>query len=101
MWGGKGVVFTPTSVYSLPHMFLFRQEALACVLAHEVGHLVARHPAEKFSRATIMTLILLLLDAFNFPIGPAANMMCNLMFGLPNSRQLETEADVSIIIILM
>ncbi len=60
---------------------------------------MARHVAEKLSRAFILNWILLLLAAFDFPIGPA-DILCNLLFGLPNSRQLETEADVSIIILI-
>lgn len=69
------------------------EEGLAAVLAHEIGHVVARHTAERISSQFIwigMGLILqvLGLDAF------LSHSLTTYALELPNSRTQEKEADL-------
>ena len=63
---------------------------LAVVLAHEVGHAVARHVAESVSRGMLMTipLVTLVLGA-----SPLLAWFYQMLYELPFSRLHETEAD--------
>lgn len=63
-------------------------DAVACVLAHEIAHGIARHGAEKMSWFPIQLPFLILALDSEVLVGPF-----RLMFELPHSRSLETEAD--------
>ncbi|GBG67294.1 hypothetical protein CBR_g433 [Chara braunii] len=84
--GGKVVVFT-----GLLKAFQ-KDEEIATVLGHEVGHVVARHPGEKLTQALWLTILqLILLQIINLP-GLVHNTS-QLLLALPFSRRMESEAD--------
>ena len=64
---------------------------LAAVLAHEIGHVVARHSAEKVSTSVVAGLLSLLLSAAAG--GGNFGGVTTLGLSLPFSRIMETEAD--------
>ncbi|KAJ3535466.1 hypothetical protein NMY22_g6483 [Coprinellus aureogranulatus] len=69
------------------------EEGLAAVLAHEIGHVVARHTAERISSQFIwiglgLVLQILGLDAF------LSHSLTTYALELPNSRTQEKEADL-------
>lgn len=83
--GGKVVVYT-----GLLRM-LSNEDELAAVLAHEVGHIVARHAAERITQGSVIELFRFLAYIFlGIPIPSGAIAAA---FFLPNSRKAETEAD--------
>jgi len=88
--GGKVVVFSGL-LDALPPGAEGEAE-LAAVLAHEVGHAVARHSAEKLSFANVLLLgrmvLFFLIDA-----GTLVDMLINVAASLPMSRAMEAEAD--------
>ncbi|KAH8925308.1 hypothetical protein BT69DRAFT_1348841 [Atractiella rhizophila] len=69
------------------------EDELAVVLAHEIAHQVARHPAEKMSTAKLLATLgfvlvfLLGFDPFITTFG------LEMLKALPNSREQEIEAD--------
>ncbi|KAG8217380.1 peptidase family M48-domain-containing protein [Butyriboletus roseoflavus] len=70
-----------------------RDEAgLAAVVAHEIGHVVARHASERYSSSRVLILLAFLLQAVGIDYG-VARMLNHLLFKLPNSRTQELEAD--------
>ncbi|CAM9823305.1 unnamed protein product [Phaeothamnion confervicola] len=77
--GGKVCVFTG----------LFKvcptEDALAAVLAHEVGHAVANHFGEKLSKAFVVNLLLLGLVLMGFQYDHLARMVTNLVNARKNS----------------
>lgn len=83
--GGKVVVFTG----------LLRQmddeDQLATVLAHEVGHVLGRHVAEKMTRVGIIQIFWLIL-ALSTGLALPTDIINTVVFA-HNSRALETEAD--------
>lgn len=86
--GGKVVVFTGL-FEATPNA-----DALASVIGHEVGHVVANHGGEKLSKSFVKEgLLLLLFAATGFEYSDVARSVGNLVFDLPNSREMETEAD--------
>ncbi|XP_054787219.1 mitochondrial metalloendopeptidase OMA1 [Prosopis cineraria] len=83
--GGKIVVFTGL----LEH---FRSDAeIATILAHEVGHAVARHSAEGITKNLWVAILQLILYQFVMP--DVVNTMSALFLRLPFSRRMEMEAD--------
>ncbi|KAL2870411.1 M48 family metallopeptidase [Aspergillus lucknowensis] len=69
------------------------EDGLAAVLGHEIAHVVARHPAERMSNS-IVTMGIIFVAAFLFDIsGHIPSLFLNLVYGLPNSRTQEAEAD--------
>eukprot|EP00180_Rhodochaete_pulchella_P001048 Plantae.Rhodophyta-Rhodochaete_pulchella.ctg18663.p1 GENE.Plantae.Rhodophyta-Rhodochaete_pulchella.ctg18663~~Plantae.Rhodophyta-Rhodochaete_pulchella.ctg18663.p1 ORF type:complete len:366 (+),score=27.59 Plantae.Rhodophyta-Rhodochaete_pulchella.ctg18663:43-1098(+) len=84
--GGKVAVFTGL----LP--ITPDDDALASVMAHEIGHAVARHGAEKLGFMKILFLFQILLatvvDTFTI-----SSWIVKLVGELPYSRSLESEAD--------
>ncbi|KAL7108464.1 hypothetical protein ACP275_06G114100 [Erythranthe tilingii] len=83
--GGKIVVFTGL-------LDRFRADAeVATVIAHEVGHVVARHSAEQVSKNLWLTILQLILYQFFMP--DVVNTMSHLLLRLPFSRRMEMEAD--------
>ncbi|CBJ29012.1 metallopeptidase Oma1 [Ectocarpus siliculosus] len=86
--GGKVVVFTGLLEVT-PN-----EDALASVLGHEVGHVVANHAGEKLSKSFLKEGLLLLLFAVTgFEYFDVARSIGGLVFDLPNSREMELEAD--------
>ncbi|PNW83103.1 hypothetical protein CHLRE_06g306650v5 [Chlamydomonas reinhardtii] len=84
--GGKVVVFT-----GLLRLLGHSDDELAAVLAHEVGHVLARHTAERMSTLNVWTLfnmILRLTLGFGLP-----NVAMYMGIFLPYSRLAEYEAD--------
>ncbi|KAI3944424.1 hypothetical protein MKW98_006585 [Papaver atlanticum] len=93
MPGGKIVVFTGL-------LDRFKSDAeIATILAHEVGHVVARHAAESISHAMWFVILLVLLvqyvdislltGSLGKPLGEAYKYLLQ----LPVSRRNEKEAD--------
>ncbi|EKV12991.1 T-complex protein 1, theta subunit, putative [Penicillium digitatum PHI26] len=69
------------------------EDGLAAVLGHEIAHVVAHHPAERMSNSFI-TLGAVFAISFLFDVsGQFSSFLLNLMYGLPNSRTQEAEAD--------
>lgn len=84
--GGKIVVFTGL----LNH---FRTDAeLAAIISHEVGHAIARHSAEIFTKNMWFGILqLVLLQLIYMP--DVVHAMSQLLLKLPFSRRMEIEAD--------
>jgi Zn-dependent protease with chaperone function len=74
------------------------ENQLAAVLAHELGHAVAKHAHESISMKIISTEIMMFLAILGFPLQTTAiaQMIAPdfLRFDLHHSRKLETEADM-------
>jgi Zn-dependent protease with chaperone function len=84
--GGKIVVFTGL----LDH---FRTDPeIATVIAHEVGHAIARHSAEMITRNLWFTALQLLVLQFIY-MPDLIGTLSNLLLHLPFSRRMEIEAD--------
>ncbi|GLI59996.1 hypothetical protein VaNZ11_002055 [Volvox africanus] len=85
--GGKVIVFS-----GLLRLLDRNDDELAAVLAHEVGHVLARHPAESMSTLNVWLLI---NTALRLTLGFALpDVAMYLALILPNSRKNEHEADV-------
>ncbi|KAG2490672.1 hypothetical protein HYH03_010841 [Edaphochlamys debaryana] len=85
--GGKVVVFT-----GLLRLLGHSDDELAAVMAHEVGHILARHTAERMSTLNVWTLanmIMRLTLGFGLP-----NVAMYMGIFLPYSRLAEHEADL-------
>ncbi|CAM9300210.1 unnamed protein product [Laminaria digitata] len=86
--GGKVVVFSGL-FEATPNA-----DSMASVIGHEVGHVVANHGGEKLSKSFVKEgLLLLLFAATGFEYSNVARSLGNLIFDLPNSREMESEAD--------
>ncbi|KAF8729538.1 hypothetical protein HU200_017479 [Digitaria exilis] len=84
--GGKIVVFTGL-------LDKFRSDAeVAAVLAHEVGHAIARHAAEKITKTMWVAILQIILLQFIY-MPDLINAMSTLLLRLPFSRRMEIEAD--------
>ncbi|KAF5378075.1 hypothetical protein D9615_007517 [Tricholomella constricta] len=68
------------------------EQGLSAVLAHEIGHVVARHSAERISSQTITFTLLFMAQLLGLDFG-MSNAVQSLLFQLPNSRTQELEAD--------
>ncbi|TFK51247.1 hypothetical protein OE88DRAFT_1808039 [Heliocybe sulcata] len=66
---------------------------LASVLSHEMGHVVARHVSERVSLTKYLLAIAIGIAAATGIGFPLADMLTNLVLGLPMSRSHELEAD--------
>ncbi|CAN5661073.1 M48 family metallopeptidase [soil metagenome] len=91
--GGK--VGVHTGIFAVAR----NQDQLAGVIAHEIGHVIARHHDERVTRQMQAQTGLGILGALvgnRVPAGTGqlAGMATQTLFLLPNNRQQETEADV-------
>ncbi|GLB43055.1 putative peptidase family M48 [Lyophyllum shimeji] len=68
------------------------EQGLSAVLSHEVGHVVARHTAERISSQTITISLLVVAQILGLDFG-LSSILQRLLFELPNSRTQELEAD--------
>ncbi|PUZ77547.1 hypothetical protein GQ55_1G381000 [Panicum hallii var. hallii] len=84
--GGKIVVFTGL-------LDQFRADAeVATVLGHEVGHVIARHTAERITKNMWWAILrIVVLQVIYMP--DLINAMSKLLLRLPFSRRMELEAD--------
>ncbi|KAL6131930.1 hypothetical protein ACLB2K_070303 [Fragaria x ananassa] len=88
--GGKIVVCSGL----LKHYF--SDAEIAMVIAHEVGHTVARHQAElvtKFLWLAFQQLVLFLHQLVPFGVLPFSSVFCFYLMVLPSWRRMEFEAD--------
>ncbi|EDR14669.1 uncharacterized protein LACBIDRAFT_305531 [Laccaria bicolor S238N-H82] len=69
------------------------EEGLAAVVAHEIGHVVARHTAERMSSQTVIWGLLFLLQITGLDYG-LFSLFQTFLMELPNSRTQEREADM-------
>ncbi|CAM9146005.1 unnamed protein product [Chrysoparadoxa australica] len=69
------------------------ETALAAVLGHEAGHALANHAGEKLSKAWFAEWIVMLLCTLGIGDYTLMTWFQKLCLDLPNSRELETEAD--------
>ncbi|WIA21329.1 hypothetical protein OEZ85_000556 [Tetradesmus obliquus] len=83
--GGKVVVFTGLL------KLVSSEDELAAVLAHEVGHVLARHHAERISQLNVTGLLNMLVRALLGIQIPGALVVLGMF--LPYSRAAEYEAD--------
>ncbi len=68
-------------------------DELAAVMAHEIGHVAARHPAERLSREALVQTGLAALGGASASTAQIAAAAATLGLVLPFSREQETEAD--------
>ncbi|KAI0246822.1 peptidase family M48-domain-containing protein [Lactifluus subvellereus] len=68
------------------------EQGLAAILGHEIGHVVARHTAERYSYSKIFFAMAWLADAIGLPSG-VGSIITTLLMDLPHSRKQEYEAD--------
>lgn len=68
------------------------EQGLAAVISHEIGHIVARHTAERISSQTVVISFLVLMSLIGIDFG-LSGIIKDLMLELPNSRTQEREAD--------
>jgi len=68
------------------------EQGLAAILGHEIGHVVARHAAERYSYTKILIALAWLAELIGLPSG-VGGIMTSLLMELPHSRKQEYEAD--------
>ncbi|CAG7926666.1 unnamed protein product [Penicillium olsonii] len=89
------------NAFVLPGVFVYTgilpickdTNGLAAVLAHEIAHVVAHHPAERMSNGLFKFGIVMALSLLFDISGQFSSLLVNLMYSLPNSRVQEAEAD--------
>ena len=95
------------NAFALPGGFFYVNKGLilaadneaevACVMAHEIGHVAARHGVEQASKAQVanfaMIPLIILTGGLGYLVYEAANIALPLAF-LKFSRSMETEADM-------
>ncbi|KAJ3755129.1 peptidase family M48-domain-containing protein [Lentinula raphanica] len=69
------------------------EQGLAAVLSHEIGHVVARHTAERLSSQSVAIALSLFLSILGLDLG-LSTILNKLLLELPNSRLQEREADL-------
>jgi len=68
------------------------RDGLAAVLGHEIGHVVARHQAERYSSMKVLLGIATLLQFLGLDFG-ISRLVTTILLELPNGRTQELEAD--------
>jgi len=68
------------------------EQGLAAILGHEIGHVVARHTAERYSYSKVLIAFAWLAEIIGLPSG-FGNILTTLLMELPHSRKQEYEAD--------
>ncbi|KAH9054686.1 peptidase family M48-domain-containing protein [Lactarius vividus] len=66
------------------------EQGLAAILGHEIGHVVARHSAERYSYSKIFIAMAWLADIIGLPSG-VGGLATTLLMDLPHSRKQEYE----------
>jgi predicted Zn-dependent protease len=88
MPGGKIAVFT-----GLIERLQLTDDELAAVMGHEISHALREHARERISKEVGANLLISILGAATGTDTRAASQGYQLLVGLPNSREMETEAD--------
>jgi predicted Zn-dependent protease len=88
MPGGKIAVFT-----GLIERLQLTDDELAAVMGHEISHALREHARERISKEMGANLVISILGAATGYDTRAATQGYQLLVGLPNSRDMETEAD--------
>ncbi|TFK19216.1 peptidase M48 family protein [Coprinopsis marcescibilis] len=86
---GPGVVVVFTGILPVCK----NEEGLAAVVAHEIGHIVARHPAERLSSQTVWVILGVMLQVLGLDY-MLTRGITTYFLDLPNSRTQEHEADL-------
>ncbi|KAF8489552.1 peptidase family M48-domain-containing protein [Russula emetica] len=68
------------------------EQGLAAILGHEIGHVVARHTAERYSYTKVLIAFAWLAEIIGLPNG-FGDILTTLLMDLPHSRKQEYEAD--------
>eukprot|EP00455_Lapot_gusevi_P048340 TRINITY_DN665_c0_g1_i2.p1 TRINITY_DN665_c0_g1~~TRINITY_DN665_c0_g1_i2.p1 ORF type:complete len:307 (-),score=61.59 TRINITY_DN665_c0_g1_i2:141-1061(-) len=69
------------------------EDQLAAVLAHEMGHALARHVGERITRSVVAMFLSMVLFAAT-GLATTSDLLTTLLFQLPHSRKVESEADL-------
>ncbi len=88
MPGGKIAVYS-----GLIERLKLSDDELAAVMGHEISHALREHARERISKEVGANLIISILGAATGTDTRAAAQGYQLLVGLPNSREMETEAD--------
>jgi predicted Zn-dependent protease len=88
MPGGKIAVFT-----GLIERLQLTDDELAAVMGHEISHALREHARERISKEMGANLVISILGAATGTDTRSASQGYQLLVGLPNSREMETEAD--------
>ncbi len=88
MPGGRIAVFT-----GLIERLQLTDDELAAVMGHEISHALREHARERISKEMGANLVISILGAATGYDTRAAAQGYQLLVGLPNSRDMETEAD--------
>jgi predicted Zn-dependent protease len=84
---------SPTQNPSGLFKFARTEDELAAVLAHELSHVLCRHLGEKITSSSLGSIFAALLTIFFGGGYDVINITKQLGFDLPNSREMEREAD--------
>jgi predicted Zn-dependent protease len=88
MPGGKIAVYS-----GLIERLKLSDDELAAVMGHEISHALREHARERISKEVGANLLISILGAATGTDTRAAAQGYQLLVGLPNSREMETEAD--------
>lgn len=88
MPGGKIVVYS-----ALIEKLQLTDDELAAIMGHEISHALREHSREKMSKAVGVNLLFSIVGVATGVNPQLAEQGYELLVGLPNSREMETEAD--------
>jgi predicted Zn-dependent protease len=86
--GGKMAIYT-----GIIEKIKATDDEIAQIMGHEIGHALANHGAEKMSRGMIGDIFVAAIAGNNQNRQQTANLLNQMGWMLPNSREAETEAD--------